>query len=258
MKNNNSSFIKYNNQIIPKPVGIDYDLIPGKIYLLERDKYSEDLYLTEDKDFEFPEKYYLNDSDNRFINKVINTFNNTIKLTTGVLLSGLKGSGKTLMAKKIAVTSNLPIIVIGQNVVASEIEPFFAKMTTDVCVIFDEIDKYWNTRYLLGFLDGVKPSCKKLVLCTCNDEDEIDEYLNDRCSRIRYKKSFDCLTKDVIEGIMNDILSNKEKAKSATEFIYSSIKVVSYDNVVMFAEEVKNNPDETYETILTDMNIEKR
>ena len=253
-----SEFIKYNEQIIPKPLGTDYDLIAGKIYSLNEDKYCDDLYLKEDKDFEFPERYYLNSDDNRFINKVVNTFNNTTKLTTGVLLSGLKGSGKTLMAKKIAVSSNLPIIVVNQNVSANDIEPFFAKINTDVCVIFDEIDKYWSTRYLLGFLDGVKPSCKKLVLCTCNDEDEIDEYLNDRCSRIRYKKSFNCLTKDVIEGIMNDVLTNKEKAKSVTEFIYSAIKVVSYDNVMMFAEEVKNNPDESYETILADMNIEKR
>lgn len=254
----NSEFIKYNDQIIPKPIGTDYDLIPGKVYSLSKDTYADDLYLKEDKDFEFPEKYYLNENDSRFINKTVRTFNNTTKLTTGILLSGLKGSGKTLMAKKIAITSNLPIIVVGQNISASEIEPFFAKINTNVCVIFDEIDKYWSTRYLLGFLDGVKPSCKKLVLCTCNDEEEIDEYLNDRCSRIRYKKSFNCLTKDIIEGIMNDMLPNKEKAKSATEFIYNAIKVVSYDNVVMFAEEVKNNPDESYDTILADMNIEKR
>ena len=251
-------FIKYNNQIVPKPLGTDYDLVAGKVYALTRDKYMDDLYLKEDKDFEFPEKYYLGDKDNRFIDKVINCFNVTSKLTTGVLLSGLKGSGKTLMAKKIAVTSNLPIIVVDKEVSASDIEPFFAKVSTDVCVIFDEIDKYWNTRYLLGFLDGVKPSCKKLVLCTCNDEDEIDEYLNDRCSRIRYKKSFECLTKDTINGIMNDILDSEEKAKSATEFIFNSINTVSYDNVVMFAEEVKNNPDDSYETILEDMNIEKR
>lgn len=253
-----SQFIKYNEQIIPKPVGTDYDLIAGKVYTLGRDKYAEDLYLKEDKDFEFPKKYYLGDKDNRFINKVINCFNVTSKLTTGVLLSGLKGSGKTLMAKKIAMASNLPIIVVDKEVSASDVEPFFAKISIDVCVIFDEIDKYWNTRYLLGFLDGVKPSCKKLVLCTCNDEDEIDDYLNDRCSRIRYKKLFTCLTKDVINGIMNDILENEEKAKSATEFICGAIKVVSYDNVVMFAEEIKSNPNDSYESILEDMNIKKR
>lgn len=256
--NNNSSFIKYNNQIFPKPLGTDYNLVAGKVYALKADRYSDELYLEEDKDFEFPERYYLGEDDKHFINKVINTFKNTTKLTTGTLLSGMKGSGKTLMAKHIAVESGLPVIVVDNGVHADDIEGFFAKISEDVCVIFDEIDKYWNTRYLLGFLDGVKPSCKKLVLCTCNDEDEIDEYLNDRCSRIRYKKTFSCLTKEAVLGILTDMLSDKEKAKAATEFICSAIKIISYDNIVIFGEEVKNNPEESYESILADMNIEKR
>ena len=258
MEKNNSSFTKYNNQIIPKPFGTDYDLIAGKVYALKRDSYSDELYLEEDKDFEFPGNYYLSKEDERFINKVINTSNNTNKLTTGVLLSGIKGSGKTLMSKHIANKSGLPIIVVDQNIPAYDIEPFFAKFTETVCIIFDEIDKYWTTKHLLGFFDGVKPSCKKLVLCTCNDEEEIDGYLNDRCSRIRYKKKFDYLTEDAVFGVLCDILEDKEKAKTATEFIYNSISVVSYDNIIVFGEEVKNNPDESYETILADMNIEKK
>lgn len=258
MEKNNNSFIKYNNQIFPKPLGTDYNLIPGKVYTLKEDRYNGGLFLEEDKDFKFPEKYYLSDADKQFISKVINTFNNTTKLTTGTLLSGMKGSGKTLMAKHIAIESGLPIIVVDNGVHADEIESFFAKTSENVCVIFDEIDKYWNTRYLLGFLDGVKPSCKKLVLCTCNDEEEIDEYLNDRCSRIRYKKKFTCLTKEAVLGILIDMISDKEKAKSATEFIYNAIKIISYDNIVIFGEEVKNNPNESYESILADMNIEKQ
>lgn len=255
---NKSQFIKYNNQIIPKPLGTDYELIPGKIYTLKDDTYADDLFLIEDKDFEFPEKYYLGEDDKHFVKKVINTFNNTTKLTTGTLLSGMKGSGKTLMAKYIAKESKVPVIVVDPGVSASNVEGFFAKMTGKVCVIFDEIDKYWSTRYLLGFLDGVKPSCKKLVLCTCNDEKEIDEYLNDRCSRIRYKKKFKCLTKDAVYGILKDMIANEDKANSATEFIYNAISVISYDNIVIFGEELKNNPDESYESILADMNIEKR
>lgn len=258
MEKKNSTFVKFNEQIFPKPLGTDYDLIGGKVYLLKESPYSDDLYMEEDKDFEFPAKHYLGEEDKKFVNKVINTFNNTSKLTTGTLLSGMKGSGKTLMAKYIAKESKLPIIVVDKGVHADNIEGFFSKVTTDVCVILDEIDKYWSTRYLLGFLDGVKPSCKKLVLCTCNDESEIDEYLNDRCSRIRYKKNFSCLTKDAVFGILNDMLDDSEKAKSATEFIYGAIKVISYDNVIIFGEEIKNNPDETYEDIIADMNIEKK
>ena len=190
----NTQFISFEGKIIPKPEGLDYSLIPGKVYALKQNR-DYDMYLEEDKDFEFPEKYYLSDDDTKFMNKVVSMYNTTKKLTLGTLLSGMKGSGKTLMAKKIATMSGLPIIVIDSNVHSDDIEGFFAKIHDDVCVIMDEIDKYWNTRYLLGFLDGVKPTCKKLLLCTCNNEKEIDEYLNDRCSRIRYKKTFAGLSK---------------------------------------------------------------
>lgn len=257
-QNKNGGFVNSNNHIIPKPFGTDYELIPGKVYTLtyDRDLYMD--YLTEDKDFEFPAVYYLNNKDNKFIDKVVDTFNKTEKMTTGVLLSGMKGSGKTLMAKKIAKESGLPIIVVDSKMSSDDIEPFFAKVTTDVCVIFDEIDKYWNTRYLLTFLDGVKPTCKKLVIATCNDEKEISTYLNDRCSRIRYKKRFGGLSKDTVEGIINDIVGDKNKANAAAEYICSNVETISYDNVIIFGEEIKNNPDDSFDDIIEFLNIAKR
>lgn len=257
-KKNNSNFVNSNGRIIPKPFGTDYELEPGKVYNLvhDRDLYID--YLEEDKDFEFPKTYYLNDKDRKFINHTINTFNKTEKMTTGVLLSGMKGSGKTLMAKKIAKDSNLPIIVVDKNMGSDDIEPFFAKITDNVCIIFDEIDKYWNTRYLLTFLDGVKPTCKKMVIATCNDEKEISSYLNDRCSRIRYKKRFGGLEKSTVEGIINDIVGDKNKANAAAEYICSNVETISYDNVIIFGEEIKNNPNDSFDDIIEYLNISKQ
>lgn len=251
-----AQFVKYNNQIVPKPAGNDYDLVCGKVYNLMRDNYTDIVYLAEDKDFEFPNTYFNDDPG--FINKAITTFEKTEKLTTGVLLSGLKGSGKTLMAKKMAMQSGLPIIVVDKETRCGEIEQFFSQITVPTCVIFDEIDKYWNTRYLLGFLDGVKPTGKKLVICTCNDEDEIDEYLNDRCSRIRYKKTFEGLDLNVVEYVIDSIIDNEEKAKDAASYVYNTLKVISYDNVITFAEELKTYPDQSFDDIVKDLNIEKK
>ena len=253
-----NSFININGKIVPKPEGLDYTLESKKVYVLLRDKGEDSCYLEEDKDFEFPKTYYENSTDNKLIKRAIATFNSTDKMTTGVLLSGLKGSGKTLLAKKMAKESGLPIIVIDKNVYADDIEGFFAKITTECCVIFDEIDKYWNTRYLLGFLDGVKPTCKKLVIATCNDEKEIDQYLNDRCSRIRYKKTFKGLTKETVAGIVGDIIKDKNKADAAAEYICSNIRTVSHDNVITFAEEIKNNPSDSFDDIMEFLNIAKQ
>lgn len=257
-KKKNNEFLNISGKIVPKPEGLDCSIENGKVYMLLREKGDDSLYLQEDKDFEFPKKYYQSDKDKKLIKRAITTFNNTDKLTTGVLLSGLKGSGKTLMMKKLAKESGLPIIVIDKNVYPEDIEGFFAQLTIDVCVLFDEIDKYWNTRYLLGFLDGVKPTCKKLVVATCNDEREIDSYLNDRCSRIRYKKTFKGLTKDTVGGIINDIIDNKDKADAAAEYICSNMETVSHDNVIIFGEEIKNNPDDSFDEIMEFLNISKR
>lgn len=257
-KKKNNEFLNISGKIVPKPEGLDCSIENGKVYMLLREKGDDSLYLQEDKDFEFPKKYYQSDKDKKLIKRAITTFNNTDKLTTGVLLSGLKGSGKTLMMKKLAKESGLPIIVIDKNVYPEDIEGFFAQLTIDVCVLFDEIDKYWNTRYLLGFLDGVKPTCKKLVVATCNDEKEIDSYLNDRCSRIRYKKTFKGLTKDTVGGIINDIIDNKDKADAAAEYICSNMETVSHDNVIIFGEEIKNNPDDSFDEIMEFLNISKR
>ena len=256
-KKKTNNFISFNGHIVPKPEGLDCSLENGKVYALVRERMTDEMYLEEDKDFEFPSLYYLSDKDKKLINKSINTFNTTEKMTTGVLLSGLKGSGKTLLAKKIAKESGLPIIVVDKSVCADEIEQFFARITTEVCVIFDEIDKYWNTRYLLGFLDGVKPTCKKLVIATCNSEKEIDDYLNDRCSRIRYKKTFKGLTKEVVSNIIDDIINNKDKANAAAEYFCKSVMTISHDNVIIFAEEIKNNPNDSFDEIMEFLNIAK-
>lgn len=253
-----NNFLNINGHIVPKPEGLDCTLQPGKVYSLMRNKGEDSLYLEEDKAFEFPKTYYLGDSDKKLINKALDTFEKTEKMTTGVLLSGLKGSGKTLLAKRMANDSKLPIIVVDKNVYADDVEGFFARIETNVCVIFDEIDKYWNTRYLLGFLDGVKPTCKKLVIATCNNEKEIDEYLNDRCSRIRYKKTFRGLTKEIVSGIIEDIIGDKKKSEAAAEYILSTIQTVSHDNVIVFGEELKNNPDDSFDEIMEFLNIAKK
>lgn len=252
-----NSFIKYDNHITPKPQGMDCELVAGKVYSLISDHYSDELYLKEDSDFVMPEKYYQSNEDKRFVNKVINTFTKTEKLTTGVMLSGIKGSGKTLMAKHIAKLSNVPIIIVDKSVRAAEIENFFSRISIDTCVVFDELDKYWSTSYLLGFLDGVKPTGKKLVICTCNDENEVSEYLNDRCSRIRYKRTFESLGVDAVVGILSDML-DEDKALEVASFLVDNIDVISYDNVIVFGDEVKNSPNESLESILEDLNIEKK
>jgi hypothetical protein len=108
---------------------------------------------------------------------------------------------------------------------------------------------------LLTFLDGVRPTCKKLVVCTCNKEKDIDEYLNDRCSRIRYKKIFTSLDKIAAKAVISDIIGDEQKAEEATNYLFDNAKLISYDNTMIFAEEIRNNPTESLDTIFSDLNM---
>lgn len=251
------SFIKNGDNIIPIPSGKNYTLKAGKIYELHNTAMGEPC-LSEIDSFIFPEDYYLSEADKKFMSKVINTYNNTDKLTTGVLFSGLKGSGKTLMAKTTAMKSDLPIIVVNGAVRANDIESFFSQVSDNVCIIMDELDKNWYLPSLLGFFDGVKPTCKKLILCTANDENDIDKYLNDRCSRIRYKRIFNSIDKNIAKTVLIKYFDTEEAADGAAEFCCSAMSVVSYDNIVVFGEECKNNPGSSFDEILDDLNIARK
>lgn len=251
-----SEFIKVDDKIVNKPNGFDYDLINGKVYNLKYDRFSVGAFFEEDGALNLPKKVYTTKDDDLFIKRVNTYFEKTNKLSTGVMLSGVKGTGKTVMAKVIAKNSGLPIIVVDEDFPTSRINDFFRKFSTPVVVIFDEVDKHWDTEDLLGWLDGVQTNAKKLVLFTCNNENRVNEYLQNRCSRVRYKRHFE--PNDNVR-FLKEILKDKGVAKDEIEatykFIIDSFELLSIDNILSFIDEKISFPGLSNETILKDMNI---
>lgn len=252
-----SEFIKVGNKIINKPTGLDCDLVNGKVYNLKFDRFSVGAFFEEDGSLSLPSKVYTTEDDDIFINRVNTYFNNTKKLSTGVMLSGIKGTGKTVMAKVIAQNSNLPIIVVDESFPTSQINDFFRKFTCPVAVIFDEVDKHWDTEGLLGWLDGVQTNAKKLVLFTCNNENLINGYLKDRCSRIRYRRHFEpnCNVR-----FLKEILKDKGviDIDETYDFMVTTFGLMSIDNILSFIDEKEMFPGMTNYDIMKDMNISSK
>lgn len=233
-------FVKSGNIIVNKPEGCDYELENGKVYTLKFKPYDEVIYLETDNDWSIPKKVYNTEDDNKFINRVCNYFSNTNKQNTGVLLSGLKGSGKTLTSKLICKQINLPIIVVDPTFPAHKLTDFFSKFNQSTVVLMDEIEKNpraWSTDVLLSFLDGIRSTSKKLVIMTCNEDKNISQYMIDRCSRIRYYRQFDGISYNTIVDICRDYFTDKA-TKVIADFIDTQFKVKSYDNIISFIEEI--------------------
>ena len=251
-----SEFIKVGDKIVNKPNGFDYDLINGKVYNLKFDRFNVGAFFEEDGALNLPKKVYTTKDDDLFIKRVNTYFEKTNKLSTGVMLSGVKGTGKTVMAKIIAKNSGLPIIVVDEDFPTSRINDFFRKFSTPVVVIFDEVDKHWDTEDLLGWLDGIQTNAKKLVLFTCNNEDRVNEYLQDRCSRVRYKRHFEPNDNTrFLKEILKDKGVAKDEIEATYKFIIDNFKLLSIDNILSFIDEKMSFPGMSNETILKDMNI---
>lgn len=256
----NTEFIKIGDRIVAKPKGADYDLIPGKVYDLSYDRWNEESILKENGELNLPSKIYSTTRDNTFKKRVISYFNNAFTSTTGVMLAGTKGTGKTVMAKILAKDCNLPIIVVDPEYPASRLTKYFKTFETPVCILFDEVDKSFQTDLMLDFLDGLQKTTKKLVVMTCNDLNKVSEYLQDRCSRIRYLRKYtpednlaflDILIKDM--GIKD--------VETVSTYCKENIKLLSMDNIVSFLNEVKlleeelTNNEITLDEVIEIMNI---
>jgi hypothetical protein len=228
------------------------ETLPVGIYDLNKSLFGFYLEKIEDK-FEFSHKLYGLERD--LIDRVIRTWNSTNK-NLGVLLNGLKGTGKTVTSKVICNELNLPVILVNENPDGGGIPEFLNDIQQNVIIMMDEYEKvFGDGSELLTLMDGVLTSdTRKLFLLTTNNT-----YINDnmlqRPSRIRYHKTFKDLSIETITEIVDDTLIHKKYRTDVISAI-SGLEVITIDVIKSIIEEVNihNEPPSAFMNVF---NIKK-
>lgn len=230
-----------------------YETLPKGVYNLNVSPGG--FYLTKTSDFKLPEKVY---GDLSPVDRWLKTYEEKTR-NVGILLSGLKGGGKTITAKLLAIKANKPVIVIGQSFHGPEFTDFITDPALGDCVIFiDEFEKIYRANNdedgndsLLSLLDGPYET-HHLFIFTVN-QTNINSNLINRPSRILYAKRYEGLNEEDIIEIANDKLKDK---KYMEDLIRTSHKIfqLSFDILISIIDEV-NRFDEPASKCIEYMNL---
>lgn len=231
------------------------DKLPAKNYTVKQNPMSKEYYLEPVDDFVMPNKLYGDTM--RKAERILNTFN-LRPLSTGVHLDGVKGSGKTLLAKTLsylAQKDGVASIVINQPFCGDEFNSFIQSIDVPAILIFDEFEKVYNwetQNKILTLFDGVYPT-KKLFVLTTNDAASVNNFLKNRPGRIYYSFKFDTLAQEFIKEYCEDNLKDKSQIDSILKYT----QIFSFFNFDMLAAAVEemNRYGEPLQEVLNYLNI---
>lgn len=222
---------------------------PGGLYF---DKY--------DKEFDLGFKIY-GDAHSR-AKRIINTFLDR-KNSTGVLLTGEKGSGKTLLGKLIshmlAVDHGVPTIFVTEPWSGDVFLNLIGSIDQPAIIFFDEFEKVYdgksddnhgnhNQSQILTLLDGIFTT-QKLFILTCNDRYEIDRHMINRPGRIFYAFDYRGISEDFVRDFCADTLVDKDKVEGVVK-VGSLFRDFNFDMLKSLVEEMNRYDEEAMECLL--------
>jgi hypothetical protein len=202
-------------------------------------------YLVRKEDFKLPSKTY---GDFAITDRWIKSYQHNSEKNLGIILSGIKGSGKTITAQKFCIDSGLPVIMLTNAWSGAAFTDFITSPVFNNCIIFiDEFEKVYPDhndpdgnnpqKDLLSLMDGNFPT--KLIFLLTVNEFHINEYLINRLNRIKYRKHYDSIEQDVMDQVIDDLLSVEYlKYRNTIYDFFDKLGMCTFDLLVNLIKEM--------------------
>ena len=233
-----------------------HEQLPAGNYVVKQDPF-ENFYIEQIESFDVPTRMYGDTIKNT--NRIITSFWNRDK-STGVMLVGEKGSGKTLLSKNICAElakQSVPTIVINAPWHGDKFNTLIQSIQQPCVVMFDEFEKVYDNdeqEALLTLLDGIY-STKKLFLLTSNDKWRVDGHMRNRPGRIFYMIDFKGLDENFIREYCLENLDKPElKTVDTIVNISSVFAAFNFDMLKALVEEM-NRYNESPQEAMRILNV---
>lgn len=238
-----------------------FDKLPAYTYTV---KFSKDSgwFLERHANIEIKETKIYGSHDMK-VEKAIDAFYEFNK-NLGIILSGNKGTGKSLFAKQFSIKAieyGIPVIIVDTYIPG--IANYLESIKQEAVILFDEFDKTFGDvkspdgmadpqTELLTLFDGLGTG-KKCFVITCNDVRGINDYFINRPGRCHYHLRFGYPNNEEVTEYLKDKLKEKyyDQINAVVEF--SNRIDLNYDCLSAIAFEL--NHGIAFKEAIKDLNI---
>lgn len=231
------------------------DHLPAKTFIV-RSAPMRGYYLEQMEDMTIPARLYGDTAHH--VGRIIQSFNSR-PANTGVLLSGEKGSGKsmTMRALSLAVAGlDMPTIVINDEHCGDAFNKFMQSITQPCLIAFDEFEKTYGEdaqNQVLTLLDGMFTS-RKLFVFTVNNTYKVNKHFLNRPGRMFYNIRFKGVPIEAVRQYCAENLLECATKIQDVERVVRTVDAFNFDMLKALVEEM-NRFDETATEAVQLMNI---